>query len=215
MTLPPVLGFQRVLFVVQGAGCVTAGVSSTSISESAEGLPFTYVPEIGSSVSIEAVGSTSLLALEVQQQLAPQDNLEACACRLPHALPYSAAGTYKEAIKSPKTTSRTLVPAGVVPRFAAGSVQTCGPDDVAPHAHPMLEQLFLGLPSCDCTVTADAASAPLEALDLLHIPLGSMHGVRVDEGKGMHYLWLDFFRDKAAEAWLDNHVDDASPPETE
>ena len=118
------------------------------------------------------------------------------------------ARKYTEAIKSANTVSRTLVPGDVVPRFATGSVTVDGPDRVAPHAHPMLEQLFLGLPGSCQTVTADETVAVLHALDLLHIPLGSTHGVTVGDGDMMNYLWFDFFRDTEGMAWLQTHKEE-------
>jgi len=107
---------------------------------------------------------------------------------------YVECETYGEAIKSAATVSRTIVPPDVVPRFCMGSVETVGPDEVAAHAHPILEQLFWGLPGNDCMVTADDAQAPFGEWALLHVPLGSRHGVKVLEGKRLHYVWMDFFR---------------------
>jgi hypothetical protein len=46
---------------------------------------------------------------------------------LPFALDYKDASTYRESFKSEKTISRTLIPKGLIPRFAAGSVQVNGP----------------------------------------------------------------------------------------
>jgi hypothetical protein len=88
---------------------------------------------------------------------------------------------------------------------ALGTVETTGPDAVAAHRHPMLEQLFLGLQDNDITVTADTASARLGAFDILHIPLGSNHGAQVVEGKKLHYVWMDFFMTKEGQEWLQMH----------
>ena len=89
-------------------------------------------------------------------------------------------------------------------------MQTSGPDAVGAHAHPMLEQFFLGLPGNECTVTADGHAAPLRAWTLLHIPLGSTHGVTVDAGRELHYIWVDIFRSKDGERWIhEQHKDDA------
>lgn len=100
---------------------------------------------------------------------------------------------YKEDIKSAKTTSRMLLPEGYVPRFCMGSVETIGPDLVAAHEHPMLEQLFFGLKNCRATFHADSSQAPLLENTLLHIPLGSKHSVSVEEGNILYYIWFDFF----------------------
>lgn len=120
----------------------------------------------------------------------------------PYCVLYSHCEPYAETIKSPKTVSRTIVPAKTIPRFCMGSVETEGPDTVAAHSHPMLEQLFLGLPGNSCVVIADHAEAALEERALLHIPSGSWHGVRVDEGRRLHYVWMDFFKQEEDLAYI-------------
>ncbi|WP_341225036.1 cupin domain-containing protein [uncultured Arcticibacterium sp.] len=112
---------------------------------------------------------------------------------------------YTEPIKSPNTVSRTIFPNKYIPRIAMGTVQATGPDKVAPHEHGMLEQLFLGLAGNNIVVYADEAQTNLPAYSLLHIPLGSSHSVKVDEGKEMYYIWMDFFLDKKGEEWLKTH----------
>ena len=124
----------------------------------------------------------------------------------PHVKRFSECTPYKEAIKSPKTVSRTLLPENMVPRMAAGTVETTGPDQVSPHQHPMLEQFFMGLKGNDCTVTADAAKVSFPQLALLHIPLGSNHGVQVADGKRLYYVWMDFFGKKEGQEWLKMHT---------
>jgi len=124
----------------------------------------------------------------------------------PFFVRYSQCEGYTEAIKSPRTISRTIVPPKTIPRFCMGSVEASGPDVVAPHSHPMLEQLFFGLPGNACEVTADGAVAPLGDRALLHIPLGSWHGVRVIAGSRIHYIWMDFFRSEEDLAYIqDQH----------
>ena len=76
---------------------------------------------------------------------------------------------------------------------------------MAPHAHPMLEQYFLGLEDNDIVVHANGAQTALGANTLLHIPLGSSHGAEVAEGKKLHYVWMDFFRDREGLRWLETH----------
>jgi len=86
-----------------------------------------------------------------------------------------------------------------------GTVQTKGPDEVAAHKHPMLEQLFLGLSDNSCVVYADDASVEFPEHSLLHIPLGSSHSVSVKKDKILYYVWMDFFLDKQGEEWLQTH----------
>ena len=44
---------------------------------------------------------------------------------------------------------------------------------------------------------------------LLHIPHGSEHSIKVETGKHMHYLWLDFFQDLESVSYIDHaHLPD-------
>ncbi|CAH8282316.1 hypothetical protein EV196_105278 [Mariniflexile fucanivorans] len=113
--------------------------------------------------------------------------------------------SYTEPIKSPQTTSRTILPNKYIPRIAMGTVRTIGPDKVGAHVHGMLEQLFLGLEDNHSIVYADEAQVNFPEYSLLHIPLASSHSVSVDANKEMYYVWMDFFRDKDGEEWLKTH----------
>ncbi len=113
--------------------------------------------------------------------------------------------SYTEPIKSPQTTSRTILPNKYIPRVAMGTVKTIGPDKVGAHVHGMLEQLFLGLTDNNTIVYADDAQVDFPEYSLLHIPLASSHSVSVDANKEMYYVWMDFFRDKDGEEWLKTH----------
>ena len=131
----------------------------------------------------------------------------------PHVKRFRDCAAYREAIKSPKTVSRTILPENFIPRMAMGTVETTGPDTVGAHRHPMLEQLFLGLRGNDITVTADEARANLQGLAILHIPLGSNHGAGVADGRKLHYVWMDFFMAKEGQEWLKMHqpIEDKKP----
>lgn len=118
---------------------------------------------------------------------------------------FSDCEPYKEAIKSPKTTSRTVLPNQYIPRVAMGTVETTGPDEVGAHRHPMLDQMFLALADNDVIVTADETHARLKEFSLLHIPLGSLHGVKAEPGTKLYYMWMDFFLTKEGEEWLKTH----------
>ncbi len=150
-----------------------------------------------------------LYALRVRKQLSPADMTELKKFpgnnTAPHVMKFSECPTYGEAIKSKKTTSRTLLPENYVPRVAMGTVETTGPDTVGAHRHAMLEQLFLGLKDNDITVIADDAKANLTPFTVLHIPLGSNHGAEVAAGKKLHYIWMDFFATKEGQDWLKMH----------
>jgi hypothetical protein len=85
-----------------------------------------------------------------------------------------------------------------------GSVKTTGPDMVQPHKHPMLEQLFYGLSENCCYVQADAHEQFFGGNTLLHIPLGSLHSVRVEEENILHYVWIDFFKEQKDMSYITN-----------
>ena len=195
-----------IYYVIEGEGCFECDDNQQVFG----GLSV-FIPKYGSNVAITNTGSKGvrLLRLTWDTNESDRDVMAAAEGKLPYFIRYDDAPTYKEAFKSPKTTSRTLVPPGVIPRFATGSVQTTGPDEVGRHAHPMLEQFFLGLPGNRCAVSADDATAELGPFTLLHIPLGSMHGVTVAEGDDLHYIWIDMFPDASGERWIkDMHTQD-------
>lgn len=112
---------------------------------------------------------------------------------------------YTEKIKSPNTVSRTVLPADIIPRVALGTVEAPGPDEVGAHKHAMLDQLFLGLTNNDVIVHADSLSTQFGEYALLHIPIGSIHWVTVEENKKMYYMWMDFFLTKEGQEWLKTH----------
>jgi len=100
---------------------------------------------------------------------------------------------YTEDIKSSKSLNRILLPEGMIPRLCIGYVETTGPDTVAEHEHPMLDQLFLGMKDCNCLCIADGSSILLTENLMIHIPLGSKHSVTVEKGSKLAYIWIDFF----------------------
>lgn len=163
---------------------------------------------------IQVAAGQAVHAVRVRKQLSADDRAELAKFPAHNTGPYVRkfrdCTPYGESIKSAKTVSRTLLPENYVPRMAVGTVETTGPDQVARHRHPMLEQLFLGLKENEITVVADDAKATLTPLSLLHIPLGSNHGAQVAEGKRMHYVWLDFFSTREGQEWLKNHKPVAS-----
>jgi quercetin dioxygenase-like cupin family protein len=150
-----------------------------------------------------------LIALQEQEAAAHQ-------AKAPRFVRYSHCDSYTEAIKSPKTISRTIVPTHTIPRFCMGSVETVGPDTVGAHSHPMLEQLLFGLPANACLVTADGTDAEFREGMLLHIPRGSWHGVRVEAGRRLHYVWMDFFKNEADLTYIqDQHKPFTGSPSTD
>jgi mannose-6-phosphate isomerase-like protein (cupin superfamily) len=189
------LSHGQIFFFVRGAGEILVEDKTLQVSEMAA-----FVAGGNAPVRISATAAP-LEYLEILVRL-QDDEASQFRRRSPVFTRYSECVPYTEAIKSPRTTSRTIVPPMTVPRFCMGSVDAWGPDEVAPHSHPMLEQLFFGLPGNACVVTADDAEAVLGERALLHIPPGSRHGVRVHEDSRMHYVWMDFFRREEDLAWV-------------
>lgn len=114
---------------------------------------------------------------------------------------YPVTGKYKDALqyrdpfKSEKTISRALLPQRTIPRFAMGSVETYGDDLIGQHAHPLLDQYFFGFPENDIDLLIDDIIYPMGGNSLLHIPLGSNHGVSVKGKQIAHYIWIDYIQE--------------------
>jgi quercetin dioxygenase-like cupin family protein len=194
----------KVYLVLGGRGAVVADGTPLPV----ERQTIARLP-VGTDIALAADAGSTLDVLVLRHALSDEDRADLAAHPENQAGPYvrkfSECPTYGEAIKSAKTTSRTLLPKDIVPRMSIGTVETEGPDRVAPHAHPMLEQFFLGLDGNDIVVHADGGQTPLGAHELVHIPLGSSHGAEVAEGKKLHYVWMDFFRDREGLRWLETH----------
>ncbi len=204
VTLPTTETSGRVYLFTSGNGNADDGATQ-QIDEVAVWAPRHNVP-----LSVTA-GDASLLFLELVIDLSPTDltELEQQAHLFPLFISYSNCRTYREKIKSDKTISRTLLPEHTYPRLCIGSVQTTGDDRVAAHEHPMLEQLFFGLQHNQCELQADAASLAFGDGVLLHIPLGSRHGVTVQAPNELHYVWIDLFRNRQGMQWIvDEHKHD-------
>lgn len=197
-------GYRLIYLFVRGTGNVVARNATYGIV--AETI---FLPNAVGSFTIEA-SSETLHYLKISCKLSEQDKIELQALPPEHTqnvyhARFSDCQSYSEAIKSPGTVSRTILTNEYIPRVAMGTVQTKGPDNVAAHRHPMLEQLFLALSENHCTVHADDNRVDFPPYSVLHIPLGSNHSVSVEEGKKLYYVWMDFFLDKQGEDWLKTH----------
>lgn len=155
-----------------------------------------YIPEPEAPLCLDVAADCLLLELF-------RHNGCCTEAALPYRLDYEDALTYTEDCKSAKTTSRMLIPARIVPDFAMGSVQTAGEDMIAPHTHPDVDQYFYGLEENNCILTVDGKEYPFGGHHLVHIPLGSLHGVRLEQQHTCHYLWLDSLLNDAALAYMD------------
>jgi len=122
----------------------------------------------------------------------------------PYIQEYITSLQYRDRNKSDKTISREMVRQRIVPGFCMGSVESYGYDKVAQHPHPMLDQFFFSFPENDVDVLIDDFRVPMKGDTLLHIPLGSNHGVEVLGDNHMHYIWIDFFLGQAGLDRLDS-----------
>lgn len=198
-------GYKTIYLFIKGKGNVIAANTDYEI------VPETIlVPNIVKNITIKTVKNDTLHYLKISSKLTAQDLLDlkefpAENTQKVYYAKFTDCKSYTEPIKSPNTTSRTILPNKYIPRVAMGTVQTKGPDRVGFHEHPMLEQLFLGLSNNNSVVYADDATIDFPQYSVLHIPLGSSHSVSVEKDKTMYYVWMDFFRDKKGEEWLKTH----------
>jgi len=195
---------ESVFLILSGRGSIAANEIEYTLS----GNMIVHFP-FGMPVKISTSGEEDLLFLALYLALSSEDLEDFSGyderSRIPYLRNFSDCELYSEKIKSPKTLNRTLLPEGIVPRLAIGTVETSGPDVVAIHSHPMLEQWFLGLEGNDITVIADGVRMPLKTHELLHIPLGSRHGVEAAEGCRLNYIWIDIFLNRQGQEWLKEH----------
>ena len=189
--------------ITHGKGIITQGVRQFEVN----GLNL-FVPSIMEEASVLAdTGAFGMLEIVIRLTSAEYQLLKQSQNKLPYFVDYAQCRQYKEAIKSEKTISRMILPEDIIPRFCMGSVETSGPDKVGAHSHPMLEQLFYGLKGNDCIVEADGIKTAFKENILLHIPLGSRHGVDVEEGKLLNYVWMDLFRSQEDMGYIkENHI---------
>ena len=186
----------RILFICAGKVTLQAGNTHTFADRDV------YIGKVDEAVYVTARKDAKLL--ELCHWLEPEEFASVlCSKDLPYSLAYADAHTYTEDCKSPKTTSRILVPQRLIPRFAMGSVETYGKDLIARHTHPMLEQFFFGLEENNCIALIDNLQYPFTGNMLLHIPLGSDHGVYLEEAHACHYLWMDFLLNEEALLYMD------------
>ena len=186
-------GYYHIIILIEGkAAFATNGKSFVF-----EGRT-TFVPAPDKDLTVEA--KTDVQMLEIQWDEAPgdEDDLKEYKTEFPVVVPYQESIQYIDPNKSEKTISRMMIPHEVLPRFTIGSVESYGYDLVRPHAHPMLDQFFFSFPENDMDVIIDDEKVNMKGNIIMHIPLGSNHGVEVTGDRHMHYMWIDFMPDKEA-----------------
>ncbi|WP_372776681.1 hypothetical protein [Mangrovibacterium sp.] len=199
-------GYVTMLMFIRGNGTLHADTMQYNVVPESIAIPMNKTSE----VKVAVAEGEELHFLRFTKKLSEQDLADLAG--FPEENKYDLYFTrfedcesYTEKIKSPNTTSRTVLPGDIIPRVALGTVEAPGPDEVGAHKHAMLDQLFLGLTDNDIVVHADGASAQLKEYALLHIPIGSSHWVTVEENKKMYYMWMDFFLTKEGQEWLKTH----------
>jgi hypothetical protein len=183
-------GFLSIFILFNGDVSIRQNQSTVSTNEVT-----VYVPS-GTEEFFFVAEKGKIELLEIELKISDNDllYLKKNKDKFPFFGTYSNCRYYKDEIKSDKTINRMILPENIVPRLCIGSVETTGPDKVSEHKHPMLEQLFLGLAHNRCLVKAGNQATILEEYELLHIPLGSLHGAEVNENQFLHYMWIDCFK---------------------
>ena len=180
-------GYIRVLFLCRGDAVFSGRGVEVSYSERA-----VYTDMPGEDISVISKNGCSLL--EIKWQLIQSDitELNTKKDRFPFTQAYKDALQYRDPFKSETTISRAIIIHDFIPRFAMGSVEAKGDDLVGQHSHPLLDQFFFSFTENDADLLIDCRIFNFKGDTLVHIPLGSNHGVIARGTQRMHYLWLDF-----------------------
>ncbi len=194
----PEEGTARIFLSVDGAFRFRCGGVEREVAERT-----VFIPGAAQPAEFAALLPARILEIRWRVPGEGRDEWRSPAREFPYVQPYASAVQYRDPNKSEKTISRELVRQRVVPGFCMGSVESYGFDRVAQHPHPMLDQFFFSFPENDVEVLIDDFKVPMKGDTLLHIPLGSNHGVEVAEGRHMHYIWIDFFLGRAGLDRLD------------
>lgn len=205
LSLPAQENFIRILFLLRGNASFLAEEKSYAFNRRAV---FTALPE--TPVTVRAEEKTELLEIRWELNAADKAELASKKDRFPFAEAYEDALQYRDPFKSETTVSRAIIIHDFIPRFAMGSVEAKSDDLVGQHAHPLLDQFFFSLSDNDADLLVDCRIFNFKDNTLIHIPLGSNHGVIAKGNQKMHYLWLDFIpvaKNDAALAYLnENHT---------
>lgn len=155
--------------------------------------------------TVDILANDKTLMLEIQWELTDIEMMELVDndTDFPVTAKYTDAVQYRDPFKSEKTISRAIIPQRIIPRFAMGSVETYGDDLIGQHEHPLLDQFFFSFPENDMILLLDDIEYPMAGNTLLHIPLGSNHGVKVMDNQCAHYIWIDFIFGEEGNKYLD------------
>ncbi len=180
-------GAYHILILIEGEAVFTTAGQAYAWTERA-----VFIPAPDADCRVEAKTAVHLLEIRWQIREGDAEMAREYGTVFPYQVSYARSRQYRDPYKSDKTISRVMVEQRTIPRFAMGSVESWGPDFVLSHAHPSLDQFFVSFPENDMFVLIDYEPFRMRGNEMLHIPLGSMHGVDVTEKKHLHYLWIDF-----------------------
>ena len=199
LAVEPVSGKAFIFLSIDGDFTFAAGGVTQTVSGR-----YVFIPGATQHAEFSAASKTRLLEII---WTVPKDDLDKWEDppeqKFPYIQEYITSAQYRDRNKSDKTISREMVRQRIVPGFCMGSVESYGYDKVAQHPHPMLDQFFFSFPENDVDVLIDDFKVPMKGDTLLHIPLGSNHGVEVLGSNHMHYIWIDFFLGQAGLDRLD------------
>lgn len=176
----------RIFFLCGGALHCRCGNIDTEIAER-----MVYMPDPTLPACLTAVSKSTVLELQWQLNAEDEAELRTCDRFFPLCVPYETAERYRDPFKGEEVVSRALLPQGTIPRFALGSVEASGNALVGQHAHPLLDQFFFSFAENEMDLLIDCHICPMGGNTLVHIPLGSNHGVISRGRQHMHYLWID------------------------
>ena len=177
----------NILFLLKGRIEVCSKNNKTIISN-----PSVYVDYPNIDYSIKTIYKSEFLLIKWELNNDDLRELELKKDLFPFTQAYKDALQYRDPFKSETTISRAIIIHDFIPRFAMGSVEAKGDDLVGQHSHPLLDQFFFSLEDNDADLLIDCRIFNFKRNTLIHIPLGSNHGVIARGNQKMHYLWLDF-----------------------
>ncbi|HCT90424.1 MAG TPA: hypothetical protein DF613_03425 [Lachnospiraceae bacterium] len=189
----------RTLLVIDGAIALKDAEAGSILGEKC-----TYVAKIGEVVRADCLSDTHILEILWQLDEAELNSLFQGGTQLPMIQEYKKCSQYREEFKTKKSISRAMIDHHALPGFCMGSNESYGPDLVGKHAHPLLDQFFFSFEENDVDLLIDDMVQPYKGNTLIHIPLGSDHGVSISGGKKMHYVWIDFMVGAGAVSYLDD-----------
>ncbi len=190
---PAGVGYYHILILIDGEAVYTTDGKDYVFTGRT-----TFVSAPDKDLTVKATATTRILEIQWDEEEGDAEDLKEYKTVFPVIVPYQESIQYIDPNKSEKTISRMMIPHQIIPRFTIGSVESYGYDLVRPHAHPMLDQFFYSFPENDMEVIIDDEKYNMKGDAIVHIPLGSNHGVEVTGARHMHYMWVDFMPDKEA-----------------